>query len=220
MSVETNAHDNPQKRGVRDKIADVINDNFRSDFTMIELLGSGVGLELYLRRLGNLSKITVVERCLASYRKFMSGNKLFSFGAKYGPNKISVVRGNINKLFSDQDVTYDVANLDFCGIFKKTVVHKTMSNVIPVDTLFKKKRIADKGLLFVTYKIDGWYPAGWDQADVVSSPDLISLDIQIIASLNGYSACTEVHREVYQSQEPGKPGRASTMLSLGFRVNI
>ena len=63
MSVETNAHDNPQKRGVRDKIADVINNNFNSDFTMIELLGSGVGLELYLRRLTRLSKITVVERC-------------------------------------------------------------------------------------------------------------------------------------------------------------
>lgn len=218
MSVDSNAHDNPQKRGVRDKISDVINKEFGDrKLNMIELLGSGVGLELYLRRLPNLQTISVVERNFASYRKFMSSNKLRSLEAKYGLNKIHAIRANIDKLFRTQGLSYNVVNLDFCGIFKKTVVHNTMSNVIPVETMFKHKCIDHNGILFVTYKIGGWYPAGWEQSDVISNPLEIFYELSDIALANGY-IIDEIHREVYKSQEDSKPGLASTMLSMGLKV--
>jgi hypothetical protein len=215
MIVSSNAYDNPKKRGVRDKISDVINKHFgeSSNISMCELLGEGVGLERYLRTIKGILNITVVERNFENYRKFISSSKLTSLRNKYSANTISAIRINIDKLFKKKR-SFDVVNLDFCGIFKKQVVSSTTSNVIPVESMFRCKSLHDNGLVFLTYKIGGWLPMGWDHEDILVSPDDICDEIKQIASKHNY-ALTEVHRVTYKSHEGGR-GTASDMLSLGF----
>lgn len=211
----SNAYDNPHKQCVRDKITKKINDHFcNKDISMIELLGSGVGAEYYLKNINNLSEIVLLERDVASFCLFYS--KLTEFRNIFKDKKIALQNTNIKSYLLHCQIFnkyFDVINFDFCGLFKPFTAVKTRNNVLPVIDAFERKIIEDNGLVFATYKIGGWYPGGWDDS-IITNPDTISSILKASASKN-YDL-TEIHRYIYKSQE-GKRGQASDMLSIGFK---
>ncbi len=216
----SNAYDNPRKQESRKLISDSINRHSENvcDVSMVELLGEGIGAQYYLQNVKNLSHIFLVERSKYNSEVFRMG-RLGRFKKQYPDTSISLQRASINTfLDASKKETLNVINLDLCGLFKVDANHY-INNVLPVYKVFKNKNLTNNGLLFVTYKIGGWLPMGWNVDSVLNKPIDIENYIGCLA-FNEKIKLSKIHEFQYSSIEGHRcKNQGSVMLNLGFKVN-
>lgn len=215
----SNAYNNPKKITSRSLISDKINTLFkdRGSINFVELLGEGVGAHHYLKNIDNLSELFLVERLKKNFEYFLL-EKYSRFQREFPDVKISPKRVGITKFIKTfPSYSFDVVNLDFCGLFKIDA-NEYVNNVIPLVHLLSSRSLKDGGLFFVTYKIGGWLPSGWDDQYLLNDSKAIAY---YIIKLAEHLNCNVdlVHEYTYSSKD-GQVfrGTGSVMLNLGFKL--
>lgn len=208
---------NEPKEQARHDIALMINNHFKDRaISMIELLGSGVGLEYYLLNCRGIKDIVAVELNKSKalhWEQSSWGLPALREKIKGRDVKIELQRKDLYKYFLETDKQWDVINLDFCGWFYSYGKVRNAPGEI-IEKLFERRLLRRGGLMFVTFMIDGYsLDCMKGQQKIIQDTQEIKDEIVKIAERFGYGITPSHIAGVYKSS------RRTTMMYTGFVVS-
>lgn len=148
---------NVEKEKIRFYISQEISNYFGNrKYSMLELLGMGVGAEFFLAKQKAMSKISCIESDASKYN-WWNSEKLSPLQARYPRKRIESFNIDFYRFCTLTDQRYDVINLDTMQyIGPKTYVSNQRTAFQHVEGIFKNDVITDDGLLLLNVIIDGF----------------------------------------------------------------
>lgn len=183
---------------------------------MFELLGGGNGARHYCKHLP-VEHMTLVEKKTELHNAF----KIADLACAVNMHNVDIYKFFKTIFVTDPDYKkefFNVVNLDFCSWFYDNDKPNCTAQII--NKMFETQALADNGLLFCTFQVDGFnldrYKTNTSK-DVPLTANEILLQITYLAMNNGYhiKGNNIIFENKYRSTAIC---RGQTMLNLGFQV--